>query len=176
MIDRGNIQSQKGDGNMKRFIFYTWTILAMILMVSVPVMAADMKGHSGSDMSSHTMNQMGEKGEKIHQSSIDGYQLTYELIDMREKMKNMPAMTNTHHLMIYIRDNTGNALENAMVGYLVEGPDGQQKAMSTGMGAGGYGADISLKSSGNYTIRTKIVAGEVKLMDEFIFAVNRNNQ
>ncbi|MGD9973230.1 MAG: hypothetical protein AB7S77_09235 [Desulfatirhabdiaceae bacterium] len=156
---------------MKRLIISTWSILAMILMVSVPVMSADMKGHSGSDMSGHSMNQMGQKGEKIHHASINGYQLTYELIDMREKMKNMPAMTNTHHLMIYIRDNTGKAVENAMVGYLVEGPGGQQKAMSTGMGSGGYGADISLKSSGNYTIKTKIVAGEVKLMDEFMFPV-----
>ena len=46
----------------------------------------------------------------------------------------------THHLMVYVMDPDGQAVQEAKLGYLVEGPDGtKQKLMAMGM-QGAYGA------------------------------------
>lgn len=117
---------------------------------------------------------MGQGGMKIHTAAVDGYQLSYELIDMKARMKgmkNMPEMKHSHHLMVYVKDKDGHPVENATVGYLIEGPgSSEQKAMCMGMGDG-YGADVSFDQAGQYTVKTKVVAGDRKLMDRFTYEV-----
>lgn len=134
---------------------------------------AQQKMDHGSSQMSGAMHKS-HAGIKIHESQVQGHQMVYHLIDMREKMKamkNMPDMTQTHHLMVYIKDKDGNVLEGAKVGYLIEGPEKQiQKAMCMGMGKG-FGADVELNRKGNYTIKTKAVNKNVKLMDAFSFEV-----
>jgi hypothetical protein len=137
-------------------------------------------GHSGNgnspgmNHSGHDMDRGGHSGMKIHTATVDGYELRYELIDMKarmEGMENMPEMQHSHHMMVYVRDRDGNAVESAKVGYLIQGPGGDvQKAMCMGMG-GGYGADVSLEDAGAYTIKTKVVAGDKTLMDGFEYEV-----
>ena len=103
----------------------------------------------------------------IRQAHVKGHHFAYELIDMRDKIKEMPGMKNTHHLMVFIRNAQGNTLAKAKVGYLIKGPgDLSQKAMAMGMG-GGYGSDVNLGETGTYQIKTKVVAGKTKLMDTF---------
>jgi hypothetical protein len=120
------------------------------------------------------MDHSGHGGENIHNAVVDGYRFAYQLIDIREKMADMKAaghahegMDATHHLMVYIENPDGTTVDDAQVGFLVEGPDGtKQKIMCMGMG-GGFGADVSLGGSGDYLIKTKVVAGEIKLIDAF---------
>ena len=129
---------------MKKTIF---TLLAVTcLAYSGPVVAADkqMSGHEGMDHSKPQGNQ------SIRQTMLEGHHLSYELIDMKAKMKDMnmsmPDM-KSHHLRLYIKDKDGNPVTNAKVGYLVKGPDGStQKAMAMGMNKG-FGADIDLKET-----------------------------
>ncbi len=117
-----------------------------------------------------------EKGTHIDQKSdVDGYQLEYQFIDMKEKMKDMkqqmPGMTATHHLMVFIKNAAGKTVTSEKVGYLIIGPDGKdQKVMAMGM-SGGYGADITLSQPGDYTVKTKAVMGEQKLMDKFTYTI-----
>ena len=133
-------------------------------------------GHGSQEMGSsgHGMSQGGHSGMKIHSAQVEGYQFSYELIDMKERMKgmeNMPEMKHTHHLMVYVNDEDGRPVENAKAGYLIEGPDGEtQKAMSMGMG-GGYGADVNFDKPGAYTIKTKVAAGDKTMMDSFEYEV-----
>ena len=153
------------------------TVLLTILAVSCltfgsPGLAADksMSESEGMDHSQHQMNQKNDQA--IHQSMVEGHHLRYELIDMKAKMKNMkmdmPDM-KSHHLMVYIMDKSGNPVTDAKVGYLVEGPgDSTQKAMAMGMNKG-FGADVDLKPGTPYTIKTKIMAGDKKLIDEFSY-------
>ncbi|GBC59914.1 hypothetical protein DENIS_0856 [Desulfonema ishimotonii] len=168
---------------MRKFITASIMTLALTLAAGYPVIA----GNEGHDHSAHekmdssmenaghgSTDHSGHTGNKIHEARVNGWHLTYELIDMREKMKgmkNMPEMKNTHHLMVYVRDAEGKTVDNAKVGYLIEGPDdARQKAMCMGMG-GGFGADVNMGAAGKYMVKTKVMAGDTKLMDEFGYEV-----
>ncbi len=132
------------------------------------------KGTEGIDHSAHT-------GENIHNSKKEGYTLAYHLIDMKAQMASMKEhahthgsekMDMTHHLMVYLTDADGNPVTDAKVGYLVVNPDGtNQKLMCMHM-KGGFGSDINLKQKGTYTIKTKALSGDTKLMDQFSYKVN----
>ncbi|MDA3895892.1 MAG: hypothetical protein PF482_07080 [Desulfobacteraceae bacterium] len=110
-------------------------------------------------------------------SEINGFQLEYKFIDMKEKMKGMKdmdhqmdQMTATHHLMLFIKNAKGEAVAADMVGFLITGPDGKdQKVMTMGM-SGGYGADVKL-SEGKYTVKAKAVIGDQKLIDTFTYTL-----
>jgi len=154
---------------MKRHFTLLAITFALILAFSAPTLAAGGGGgHGGGGHGS--MDHSSHMGDLIHETEVDGYQMAYHLIDMREKMKgmeNMPEMAATHHLMVYIKDPQGRMVDQAKAGYLVENPDGtEQKAMTMAM-SGGFGADIALDRPGTYTIKTKVMAGEAKLIDSF---------
>ncbi|MDA3897086.1 MAG: hypothetical protein PF482_13175 [Desulfobacteraceae bacterium] len=120
-----------------------------------------------------------EMAPKIDQKSeVDGYQFEYEFIDMMKKMKGMPnmdhqmdQMTATHHLMLFIKNAKGEAVAADMVGFLITGPDGKDQKVMTMVMGGGYGADIKLSEPGKYTVKTKAVIGDQKLIDEFTYTV-----
>jgi hypothetical protein len=114
-----------------------------------------------------TMTKAGPKGQQIRETKMDGYTLTYRLIDMKALMPDMAGMDGTYHLMVFFKDPKGTVVKKAMVGYLVEGPDGNvQKTMAMGMGDG-FGANIRLPVSGTYTIKAKALIGGKKLIDSF---------
>ena len=134
-----------------------------------------------ADSHEHDMHQMeqmdqmdhsGHRGANIHNSSVDGHSLAYHLIDLREKMKDMedmPEMQATHHMMMYVVGPDGAPVADAKVGYLVIGPDGnRQRLMAMGM-QDGFGADVDFRAAGTYTVRTKAVAGDTTLLDEFAY-------
>ena len=130
----------------------------------VPVFSQD----SGS-----AIDHSGHVGVMIHESTIDGYRFAYHLIDIQkspEQMKDMKSPNEsdkTHHLMVYVMDPDGQAVQQAKLGYLVEGPNGaKQKLMAMGM-QGAYGANVDFRNKGSYTIKTKIVTGDKKLFDRF---------
>lgn len=126
-------------------------------------------GHTmGKPASGHgTMDHSGHSGDLLHESEVNGYKFTYHTIDMASKMAFMKGKEHiTHHMMVYITGPDGQTVTNAKVGYLIQGPERDQKLMCMGMG-GGYGADVSFKEPGKYTVKTKAVAGDVTLMDAF---------
>ncbi|MDE0207595.1 MAG: hypothetical protein OXP66_16400 [Candidatus Tectomicrobia bacterium] len=137
----------------------------------------DMHQHEHDMHQMEPMDQMdhsGHRGANIHNSSVDGHSLAYHLIDLREKMKDMedmPEMQATHHMMMYVVGPDGAPVAEAQVGYLVIGPDGnRQRLMAMGM-QDGFGADVDFKAAGTYTVRTKAVAGDTTLLDEFAYEV-----
>lgn len=146
-------------------------------------MAEDMNHDMGHQMSMKKMDDgmamehSDHSGENIHNSIVDGYRFSYLLMDIRKKMSAMKAeghmhegMDATHHLMVYVKNPEGTAVENARVGYLVEGADGTtQKLMCMEMG-GGFGSDVNLSNSGEYIIKTKVVTDGKKLIDEFAYS------
>ena len=152
------------------YAIFTTMLIALVSLSlgSVPAQA----GYHQQDM--EQMDHSGHRGPNIHNSSVDGYSLDYHLIDMREKMKdmeNMPEMKATHHVMVYVTGPDGAVLAEAKVGFLVEGPDGQQqKLMAMGM-SDGFGADVDFGAPGAYTVKTKAVANGTTLRDEFTYQV-----
>jgi len=152
---------------MRQSVFVIVMILVFTMAFVIPPVAGDNCHGDGKNETDHS-------GEMIRESTVDGHKFTYHLIDMREKMKgmkNMPEMKATHHLMVYAEDSHGHKIEKGKVGYLVEGPgDSKQKAMAMAM-SGGFGADMDLSAKGKYAIKTKIAAGDKKLMDKFVYEV-----
>lgn len=149
------------------------TLTAVVLLTAALSSWAGMPAHEGHGGISNTredsVSHAGHQGKLIHEATVKGYHLSYHLIDMTARMKDMkmamPPQMGTHHLMIYIQDKDGRPVAAEKVGYLVEGPDGKkQKAMAMGMG-NGFGADISLRGSGSYKIHTKIMVGSKIVMD-----------
>ena len=136
-------------------------------------MSKEKDAHGSHDMTSED-GQTSHGGETIHSSMVEGYHLTYKLIDMAAKMKgmeNMPEMKATHHLMLFVKSHGGEAIKTAMVGFLIENPDGTlQKKMTMAM-AGGYGADVELRKAGTYTMKIKALAGKEKIVDQFEYEI-----
>jgi hypothetical protein len=154
---------------MRQFLkIFMIPVLALFLLA--PAHAEEKMEHGSMTGGTHEA----EAGKKIRETMIDGHHLTYRLIDMKQRMKDMkdmPEMDATHHLMVFIKAPDGSRAESAKVGYLVEGPDGStQKAMAMAM-TGGFGADLDLTEKGTYTVKTKAVAGEAKLIDAFSYTV-----
>ena len=149
----------------------TLAALLVTLMGGVPVLA-DSHQHDMDQMDQ--MDHSGHRGPNVHNAMVDGHHLAYHLIDMRDKMKdmeNMPEMKATHHMMVYVTAPDGAVLAQAKVGYLVVSPDGaKQKLMAMAM-SDGFGADVDFGAPGAYTVRTKAVAGDTTLMDEFTYEV-----
>lgn len=176
------------------------TTLIAILMTAFPVMAGNAMNHAmqhtmdagrqmqgagmnmrrnmhdsanmreGMNMGKNAHGNMGMMGKQIRQTTIDGYKLSYKVIDMHAQMPGNPEMAGTWHLMVSFKDSAGRPVTSATVGYLVRGPDGKvQKAMAMTMGKS-FGANIKLTEKGEYAITAKALIGGKKIIDRFAYS------
>ena len=96
----------------KHIIIFTISIFWAAALVH-PAYSQD--SGSATDHSKHV-------GVMIHESDIEGYRFTYHLIDNRkpsEEMKDMKGSQEadtTHHLMVYVMDPAGHAVEAGKLG------------------------------------------------------------
>ena len=148
------------------------TIIIIQILFGISLALPGFTQNSGS-----TIDHSGHIGAVVHESRIDDYSFAYHLIDMRKDpdaikdMKGTNDANETHHLMVYVMDPAGQAVQEAKLGFLVEGPNGaKQKLMAMGM-QGAYGANVNFRNKGSYTIKTKIVTGDKKLFDRFSYEV-----
>jgi hypothetical protein len=136
---------------MKKVAF---TFIVFILFLAIPFVAGS--AQEKMDHSKHL-------GVRIHESSIQGYSLAYHLLDLPNRKE--------HHLMVYIVDENRGVADKGKVGYLVVGPEGRkQKVMAMVMKAA-FGADVDFTAKGTYTIKTKALIGNTKLLDQFTYEV-----
>ena len=108
------------------------------------------------DHSTHT-------GKKIHESQVQGFQLAYHLLTL-------PG-SHLHHLMVYIVDANRNAVTKGKVGYLVVGPNGGKQTVMAESMKTAFGGNVNFSMRGTYTIGTKAVFDDKKLLDKFVFEV-----
>ena len=116
-----------------------------------------------STSSGDTMDHADHVGDKIHESSLEGYRLAYHLLDLPGR--------DVHHLMTYIVDANGQAITTAKLGYLVVGPNGDQQKVMAMVMKEAFGGDVNFTARGMYTIKTKAVIGDKKLLDRFTYEV-----
>jgi len=118
-------------------------------------------------MEEHETDESEKIGELFHTSTVDGYMLSYYLMDLREQQKK--DMDKPHHIMVYIMDKDHHKVLEGKVGFMIKDSDGNaQKAMAMLMGEG-FGITADMKKKGIYTITTKAVLGDVDLMDKFTY-------
>ena len=125
-------------------------VIALVFVCLVTTLAAHADSGKTVDHSAHV-------GDKIHESTVSGYQLAYHLLDLPNNDK--------HHLMVYISNPEGKSITEAKVGYLILGPNKEKQkvmAMKTS-----FAGDIDFTRQGSYTVKAKIVVGEDKLLDSF---------
>jgi hypothetical protein len=129
-------------------------IRLFVLVVAGFTMALQHAIASDVDHSTHV-------GDKVHTSTVEGYNLAYHLLDLPNN--------DAHHLMTYVVNPEGNPVTDAKVGYLVVGPNGKkQKVMAMAMNES-FGGDVDFTVKGTYTVKTKAVVGEDKLIDSFTY-------
>jgi hypothetical protein len=158
------------------------TIFCITLLSTGAVFAgSDMAGHdmSKSDANSDAISE--RIGELFHESMVDGYMLSYYLMDLREQnteeAKSHAAhgkkeMDKPHHIMVYIMDKDNEPVLKGKVGFLIKNSDGKkQKAMGMYMSKG-FGTTADMKGKGVYAITAKVIVGDVKLMDSFEYEIN----
>ncbi|CCK82385.1 hypothetical protein [Desulfobacula toluolica] len=148
-----------------------------------------MQGHDMKvpDMKDHGKEMPGRFGDLIHESVVDGYTMSYYFMDMRD-MKNdtndkdsmdmdkskshgMAQMDKPHHIMVYLTDQNHTPVLKGKVGFVIKDARGKaQKIMGMFM-SNGFGATADMKKKGVYTITTKAVLGNKKLMDRFDYEI-----
>lgn len=150
---------------MKSIRMITVSFVIMALMMLLPAAAGAQSDHD--QMTDHESH---KPGKLIRETTVNGYKLTYRLIDIREQMEktaDKSEISATHHLMLFIQTPDGEPVTSAKVGFLIESNQkADQKVMAMGM-AKGFGADIYLNGAGQYTIKSKTVFGNQKLIDSF---------
>jgi hypothetical protein len=114
----------------------------------------------------------------VYNGVVDGVNVTFKLLDMREHMKAMKmempkGMKDTHHLMVEFKDaKTGKVMGEGEVKVKVVGPDKSEQVkdlMSMGGMAGmsaGFGADFNFSEKGKYSVMAtfKIADGKVRIV------------
>jgi hypothetical protein len=162
---------------MNRFMTAILTIVCISLLVTgIGLAGSDMAGHDMSKSDSKS----GKVGELFHESMVEGYMLSYYLMDLREQKteetKSHAAhgkkeMDKPHHIMVYIMDKNHKPVHKGKVGFLITNKKGKkQKAMGMYM-SNGFGTTADMKEKGVYAITTKVLMGDVKLMDKFEYEI-----
>jgi len=138
-------------------------IFAALILTGAAFASDDMKGH---DMSSSD-----KMGDLFHESMVDGYMLSYYLMDLRDqKADDKKDMDKPHHIMLYIMDKDHKPVLEGKVGFMIKKGDTAplQKAMAMYMSKG-FGITADMKQKGVYSITAKALLGDTKLMDSFTY-------
>ena len=175
---------EKGKGKKRgRNIMRTMVRLMMGILV-VSVFSAGFVFASSSDMQGHDMAKSDKIGDLIHESVVDGYMLSFYFMDLRDQntskhsmdmdhSKSMKSkkMDKPHHLMVYIMDKNHKPVIKGKVGFMIKDARGNaQKAMGMFM-SNGFGTTAAMKKKGVYSITTKAMLNDKKLMDKFDYEI-----
>lgn len=150
------------------------TLIFFSLILTGTAVAGDMKEMKGHDMKDSDMSSSDKIGTLVHESMVDGFMLSYYLMDLRDQKGESKAMSmdkkpmdKPHHIMVYIMDKTHAPVLKGTVGFMIKDEKGTpQKAMAMYMSKG-FGITADMTKKGVYTISVKALLGDVKIMDSF---------
>jgi hypothetical protein len=146
---------------------------ATIALCVPPIVAA--AGQGPVPMQMEHGGHMTHKSNIAHEEVVDGIQVTFKILDMREHMKAMKmetpkGMKDLHHLMVEFKDvKTGKTLSEGEVKVKVIAPDKSEQVKDllsmggmAGMGAG-FGADFDFSKKGKYGVMAKFKLADGKV-------------
>ena len=121
------------------------------LALSTPLMAMD---HGSMDMG-HGDHSMMDMGKPAHQEVVDGVKATFNVMDIKAKMKEM-GMKETNHIMVMFTDaKTGKKLSEGEVKIKVMAPDKSEQVKDLMGMEGVFGSDFTLTQKGKYGVMCK---------------------
>ena len=95
-------------------------------------------------------------GKLAHEEVVDGVKATFNVIDIKAKMKEM-GMKETHHLMVVFTDaKSGAKLSDGEAKIKVIGPDKKEQVKELMGMEGGFGADFTMAKPGKYGVMAKL--------------------
>ncbi len=113
---------------------------------SMPMDHSSMKMEHGDMMS---------MGKVAHEEVVDGIKATFEVLDIKAKMKEM-GMKETHHIMVVFTDaKSGKKLSEGDVKVKVMAPDKSEQTKDLMGMEGGFGSDFTLAQKGKYGVMCK---------------------
>jgi hypothetical protein len=135
-------------------------LIAAVLALSAPLAAlADMDMDHGSMPMDHGSMKMEHGGHMMgkvaHEEVVDGVKVTFSVLDIKAKMKEM-GMKETNHIMVTFKDaKSGKALSEGEVTVKVMGPDKSEQVKELMGMEGGFGADFTMPQKGKYGVMAK---------------------
>ena len=159
--------------------------LIMSMMIVSVFCTGSVFASGSTGMKGHKIAVLEKIGDLIHESMVDGYMLSYHFMDLRDQktdgldkaiMDKTSAMTDKqidkpHHLMVYIMDKNHKPVLKGKVGFLFKDPEGNSQKMMGMYMRGGFGTTADMKKKGVYTITTKAMLGDKKIMDRFDYEI-----
>ena len=120
---------------------------------------ADMEMDHGSMTMDHGSMKMEHGGHMmgnvVHETVVDGVKVSFSILDIKAKMKEM-GMKETNHIMVIFTDaKSGKQLSEGVVTVKVAGPDKSSEVKDLMGMEGGFGADFTLAKKGKYGIMAK---------------------
>jgi hypothetical protein len=143
------------------------TLIFAALILTGAAFAGD--ALAGDDMKGHDMSSSDKMGDLFHESVVDGFMLSYYIMDLRDqKDAEKKDMDKPHHIMLYIMDKDHKPVLEGKVGFMIKKGDTvpPQKAMAMYMSKG-FGITADMKQKGVYSITAKALLGDTKLVDSF---------
>ncbi len=134
-------------------------ILAVLsFALAVPVFAHDGMDHDSMPMDhgSMKMEHGGHMmGKVAHEEVVDGVKVTFSVLDIKAKMKEM-GMKETNHIMVMFTDaKSGKALSEGEVKVKVVAPDKSEQVKDLMGMESGFGADFTMPKPGKYGVMAK---------------------
>ncbi len=143
------------------------TLIFAALILTGAAFAGD--AFAGDDMKGHDMSSSDKMGDLFHESVVDGFMLSYYIMDLRDqKDAEKKDMDKPHHIMLYLMDKDHKPVLEGKVGFMIKKGDTAppQKAMAMYMSKG-FGITADMKQKGVYSITAKALLGDTKLVDSF---------
>ncbi len=134
-------------------------LIAAVLALSAPLAALAMDHESmpmehGSMKMEHGSGMMA-MGKLAHEEVVDGVKATFNIIDIKAKMKEM-GMKDTHHIMVVFTDaKSGSRLSKGVVNVKVVGPDKKEQVKELMGMEEGFGSDFTMPEKGKYGVMAK---------------------
>ncbi len=137
-------------------------IAAALFALSAPMASFAAMEHEHGDMpmdhGSMKMDHGGgmmAMGKLAHEEVVDGVKATFNVIDIKAKMKEM-GMKDTHHIMVVFTDaKSGGKLSEGEVKVKVQGPDKSEQVKDLMGMEGGFGSDFTMPKKGKYGVMAK---------------------
>jgi hypothetical protein len=121
---------------------------------SMPMDHGSMPMDHGSMKMDHGKGMMA-MGKLAHEEVVDGVKATFNVIDIKAKMKAM-GMKETHHIMVMFSDaKSGAKLGEGEVKLKVAGPDKKEQVKDLMGMEGGFGSDFTMVKAGKYGVMAK---------------------
>jgi hypothetical protein len=138
-------------------------LIAALLALLAPLTSFAME-HEGHDHGSMKMDHgMMSMGKVAHEEVVDGVKATFEVLDIKAKMKEM-GMKETHHIMVVFTDaKGGKKLSEGDVKVKVMAPDKSEETKDLMGMEGGFGSDFTLSQKGKYGVMCKFQLKDGKM-------------